>query len=132
MTVIRLEFGIALVAPFLRTPPATVTPAPPKLALVFAPERTRVPGPALVIAVEPAPTVLVMTPPMVPVTRGLETVMVWPMAPRAIAPDRVRELTATVPPKVKPPLMVVALLTVRTAVPDKTETPSSRMMVPVP
>src|ERR1700747_898143 len=80
----KLRFGRALAMPFLRKPLATVMPpltrlALSKLALVFAAESTRVPGPSLVRAVPVA--VEEIKPLIVPVTAGLLTKIVRLPAP---------------------------------------------------
>ena len=115
LTTIALVFGMASLAPSLSTPPATVTPAPAKPEAAVT---TRMPGPSLISAVPVA--VLDSTPDKVPVTPGADTVTVRVVAPRLMAPARLRLLVLAVPPKVKSRLTDTGMaLVVRLALPAK-------------
>ncbi len=126
--VIGLAAGIAPATPYLRMPPAMLTPA--ELRLFAAEERMSAPAPDLVSAVPVAE--LVRAPLRVAVTAGLVTVMVRPEEPRLTEPASVTLFPATTPPKVKSPLTVTALATDRAVPSLSNEVPLPMVSVPVP
>ncbi len=111
------------------TPPVTEMPAPPRLS---EPLRARVPSPALVSPVMPAPAAEVTVPERVETTFGWVMLMVRPEAPRLTGPARMRPEPTRRPPNSKLPSTVTALCSVRTVLSEKIEVPALTVSVPVP
>ena len=112
LTTTELFEGMAVLTPMTRRPPVMATFLP--LKLLPAPESLSVPGPALVKAVPPTvANVEVRSPASSAVTAGLVTVTIRATVPRVTSPESVRFVVATLPPKAKSALTVMALVTVR-------------------
>ena len=121
--------------PLRSRPAATTMPAPPKLALVLAEPRTRMPLPDLVRPTAPgvrAAALVVMRPLKVAVTPGVPTAIVRLSVPRLMAPERITPAPAVRPPKEKSPFTLTVLATVRTVPSLMSVVPLAMLRAPVP